>query len=92
MAGPLLGLALGLSISATAGHGMAESPRGRRARRHRFAYSRFGEDQYGPGSITLDQFDAHIAELADGGHTVLPSPSCWTSCGTDRLSPTVRRR
>ena len=45
-----------------------------RARRRRFAYGRFGEDQYGPGSLALDQFDAHLAELADGGHTVLPLP------------------
>ena len=39
-----------------------------------FAYSRFGEDQYSSGSIALDQFDAHIAEVADGGHAVLPLP------------------
>ena len=39
-----------------------------------FAYGRFGEDQYGPGTIALDQFDAHLAELADGGHAVLPLP------------------
>jgi poly-beta-1,6-N-acetyl-D-glucosamine N-deacetylase len=39
-----------------------------------FAYGRFGEDQYGSVSIALDQFDAHIAELADGGHAVLPLP------------------
>jgi poly-beta-1,6-N-acetyl-D-glucosamine N-deacetylase len=40
-----------------------------------FAYGRFGEDQYGPGSIALDQFDAHLAELADGSHAVLPLPA-----------------
>ena len=74
MAGRLLGLALGLSISAVAGHGMAESPVDDERGSIVFAYSRFGEDQYGPGSTTLDQFDAHIAELGDGGHTVLSLP------------------
>ena len=39
-----------------------------------FSYGRFGEDQYNSGSLALDQFDAHIAELADGGHAVLPLP------------------
>jgi peptidoglycan/xylan/chitin deacetylase (PgdA/CDA1 family) len=38
-----------------------------------FAYSRFGEDQH-PGSIALDQFDAHLDELIDGGYAVLPVP------------------
>ena len=75
LARSILGLALGLLLPCMAGSAPAESPvedaeRGAVI----FAYARFGDDQYGPGNITLDQFDAHLAELADGGHTVLPLP------------------
>ena len=55
-----------------------------------FAYGRFGEDQYGPGSIALDQFDAHIAELADGGHAVLPLPVLLEKLETGHRYPTAR--
>ena len=40
-----------------------------------FAYGRFGEDQYGPVSIGLDQFEQHLEELADGAYTVMPLPA-----------------
>ncbi|UEM03830.1 polysaccharide deacetylase family protein [Skermanella rosea] len=40
-----------------------------------FAYGRFGEDQYGPAGIGLDQFDQHLAELSDGAYTVMPLPA-----------------
>lgn len=35
-------------------------------------YHRFGEDSLPSTNIKLDQFDAHIAELLDGGYTVVP--------------------
>ena len=35
-------------------------------------YHRFGEDSLPSTNIKLDQFDAHIAELTNGGYTVLP--------------------
>jgi poly-beta-1,6-N-acetyl-D-glucosamine N-deacetylase len=72
-------LALGLIALVLVGSAKAEIPAddtGHGAERGAvvFAYGRFGEDQYGSGSLALDQFDAHIAELADGGHAVLPLP------------------
>lgn len=35
-------------------------------------YHRFGEGAFPATSIRLDQFDAHLAELRQGGYTVLP--------------------
>ena len=37
-------------------------------------YHRFGESKYPSTNIELDQFDAHLAYLAEGGFTVLPVP------------------
>lgn len=37
-------------------------------------YHRFGEDGFPSTNIRLAQFEAHIAELATGGYTVLPVP------------------
>ncbi len=37
-------------------------------------YHRFGEAEYPSTSIRLDQFEAHLKILADGGYTVLPLP------------------
>ena len=73
------GLALGFVALILAGAAEAEIPTDNTAHGAGhgavvFSYSRFGEDQYGSGGIALDQFDAHIAELADGGHAVLPLP------------------
>ncbi|HER25602.1 MAG TPA: chitin deacetylase, partial [Rhodospirillales bacterium] len=36
-----------------------------------FMYHRFGEGNYPSTSITLDQFQAHITELQQGGYTVM---------------------
>ncbi len=35
-------------------------------------YHRFGEDEYPSTNTTLEQFEAHIAELTSGPYTVLP--------------------
>ena len=35
-------------------------------------YHRFGENSFPSTNIRLEQFDAHIAELASGPYTVLP--------------------
>lgn len=35
-------------------------------------YHRFGEDKYPTTSVSLEQFDAHLAELKSGDYTVLP--------------------
>jgi peptidoglycan/xylan/chitin deacetylase (PgdA/CDA1 family) len=37
-------------------------------------YHRFGENTYPATNIRIDQFEAHLAELATGGYTVLPLP------------------
>ena len=37
-------------------------------------YHRFGESKYPATNIQLDQFEAHLAYLAEGGFTVLPVP------------------
>ena len=39
-----------------------------------FLYHRFGEDAYPTTSIRLDQFEAQITELKQGGYTVMPVP------------------
>lgn len=39
-----------------------------------FAYQRIGEDEFPAGSLTLDQFRAHIRELKEGGYNVMPLP------------------
>lgn len=37
-------------------------------------YHRFGDDRFPATSIRLDQFDEHLAELRQGGYTVVPLP------------------
>jgi peptidoglycan/xylan/chitin deacetylase (PgdA/CDA1 family) len=37
-----------------------------------FIYHRFGEGAFPTTNIRLDQFEAHLAELGQGGHAVLP--------------------
>lgn len=39
-----------------------------------FMYHRFGETDLPTTNVTLEQFDAHIAELTSGKYTVLPLP------------------
>lgn len=38
-------------------------------------YHRFGDGRYPSTNIRLDQFEAHLSELAAGGHTVVPLPT-----------------
>lgn len=37
-------------------------------------YHRFGENRYPSTNIALDQFEAHLEEIANGSYTVLPLP------------------
>lgn len=39
-----------------------------------FAYNRIGEDTYNSGNLQLEQFEAHIQELADGHYNVAALP------------------
>ena len=39
-----------------------------------FMYHRFGESEYPSTSVRLDQFEAHLAELKNGGYKVIPLP------------------
>ena len=59
-----------------------------------FMYHRFGEGDYPSTSITIPQFEAHLAELKAGGYTVMPLPDMVDSLKTgtplpDRWSPCV---
>ena len=38
-------------------------------------YHRFGETRYPSTNVTIEQFEAHIAELQSGGYTVLALPA-----------------
>jgi peptidoglycan/xylan/chitin deacetylase (PgdA/CDA1 family) len=51
------------------------------------AYSRFGDDRYPSASVRPDQFEAHIAELAAEGMTVLPLPAVVAALGSGRPLP-----
>jgi peptidoglycan/xylan/chitin deacetylase (PgdA/CDA1 family) len=37
-------------------------------------YHRFGESRYPSTNVTIEQFESHLAEIRDGGYTVLPLP------------------
>ncbi|MFQ5468174.1 MAG: polysaccharide deacetylase family protein [Kiloniellaceae bacterium] len=50
-------------------------------------YHRFGESEYPSTSITLEQFEAHIAELVSGGYTVLPVPEIVAAIAAGRALP-----
>lgn len=50
-------------------------------------YHRFGESDYPSTSITLEQFEAHIAELTSGGYTVLPVPEIVAAIAEGRALP-----
>ena len=39
-----------------------------------FMYHRFGESEYPATNIRIDQFEAHLAEIAAGGYNVAPLP------------------
>jgi poly-beta-1,6-N-acetyl-D-glucosamine N-deacetylase len=42
-------------------------------------YHRFGESKYPSTNVTLAQFEGHLAEIRDGGYTVLPLPELVNS-------------
>ena len=48
-------------------------------------YHRFGESKYPSTNIGIDQFEAHIEELQDGGYTVLPIPSILSLMKTNHF-------
>ena len=50
-------------------------------------YHRFGEDTAPATNIRLDQFEAHLAEIAERGYTVLPIPEILASLRNGRALP-----
>ena len=62
--------ALGMAVTIAAGGGAAFAADSAVI----LQYHRFGEDKYPSTSVTIEQFEAHIAHLTDGGYTVLPVP------------------
>lgn len=50
-------------------------------------YHRFGEDEYPTTNIRIEQFEAHIAELARGPYTVLPVPEIVAALRDGRELP-----
>ncbi len=46
-------------------------------------YHRFGEDSLPSTSVTVDQLEAHIAELTSGGYRVLPLPEVVRAINED---------
>lgn len=50
-------------------------------------YHRFGDDRYPSTNIRLDQFDAHLKTIRDGGFTVLPLPEILGAMATGRPLP-----
>ena len=50
-------------------------------------YHRFGDPRHPSTNIALEQFEAHIAELATGPYTVLPLPEIVAALREGRLLP-----
>ena len=50
-------------------------------------YHRFGEGEHPSTNITLEQFEAHLDELASGGYTVLPLPEIMSAIREGRDLP-----
>ena len=50
-------------------------------------YHRFGESRYPSTSITLEQFEAHLKELKNGGYNVLPVPEILDALASGRTVP-----
>jgi peptidoglycan/xylan/chitin deacetylase (PgdA/CDA1 family) len=50
-------------------------------------YHRFGESAYPSTNITLEQFDAHLAELTSGPYTVLPVEEILAALRTGKKLP-----
>ena len=63
--------ALGIAVGAALAFGAADGARAADSAVV-FMYHRFGEDDIPETNIRLDQFEAHLAELASGPYTVLP--------------------
>lgn len=63
-----IGAALLAAVLLTLAHGAARAGNSAVI----FMYHRFGEGDYPSTSITMEQFDAHLAELQAGGYVVLP--------------------
>ncbi len=51
-------------------------------------YHRFGESRYPSTSIRLEQFEAHLAEIASGGYNVMPLPEIVAAVRAGRELPT----
>ena len=78
----LLGAALAAVLA-----GMAVSPVPAGATAVVLMYHRFGESHYPSTSITLEQFDAHLAELESGGYNVVPVPDIIAALKAGRELP-----
>lgn len=52
-----------------------------------FMYHRFGENDFPSTSITIEQFDAHLAELDSGGYKVLPLADIIRALKNDQELP-----
>ena len=50
-------------------------------------YHRFGESAHPSTNVTLEQFDAHLAELAGGGYVVKPVPEILAAIRAGRTLP-----
>jgi peptidoglycan/xylan/chitin deacetylase (PgdA/CDA1 family) len=50
-------------------------------------YHRFGEPDYPSTSVRIEQFEAHIAELASGRYSVLPVPEIMAALAEGRALP-----
>ena len=52
-----------------------------------FMYHRFGESKYAATNIRIDQFEAHLAEIAAGGYNVAPLPDIIAAFESGRALP-----
>jgi len=50
-------------------------------------YHRFGDERYPATNIAIEQFEAHLAELASGGYVVLPVPEIVAALKAGRDLP-----
>ncbi|MBT3359530.1 MAG: polysaccharide deacetylase family protein [Rhodospirillales bacterium] len=50
-------------------------------------YHRFGETKYPSTNVTIEQFEAHLAELKSGGYTVVPVPEILASLRSGKPLP-----
>jgi len=52
-----------------------------------FMYHRFGESKYAATNIRIDQFEAHLTEIATGGYNVAPLPDIIAAFESGRALP-----